>query len=87
MVTDNTAYIGKFNSQGKRKSTILGTSNWSGDYFINTGGIGMITQASDSSQTSQVVQELNDVFMRDWNSSYTTPISDYDLKGNPINTN
>ncbi|KAK0408733.1 hypothetical protein QR680_004126 [Steinernema hermaphroditum] len=33
MVTDNTAYIG--------------TSNWSGDYFLVTGGIGFVLQGAD----------------------------------------
>lgn len=36
MVTDRTAYIG--------------TSNWSGDYFINTAGIGLVMQDNDAEQ-------------------------------------
>lgn len=38
MVTDRTAYIG--------------TSNWAGDYFIDTAGIGLILQDNDSSGTA-----------------------------------
>lgn len=54
MVTDNTAYIG--------------TSNWSGDYFIDTAGIGLIMSAYDGNRT--IVNDLQDIFERDWNSEY-----------------
>lgn len=37
MVTDRTAYIG--------------TSNWSGDYFINTAGIGLVMQDNEPEHT------------------------------------
>ncbi|CAD5226373.1 unnamed protein product [Bursaphelenchus okinawaensis] len=53
MVTDNTAYVG--------------TSNWAGDYFINTAGVGLIIK-KDRSDT--LVQQFNAVFDRDWNSKY-----------------
>jgi len=49
MVTDKTGYIG--------------TSNWSGDYFISTAGVGFVFQGSDR-------QILVDIFNRDWNSDY-----------------
>jgi len=49
MVTDKHAYIG--------------TSNWSGDYFISTGGIGLIL-------TEKLRDQLEDVFHRDWSSAY-----------------
>uniref|UniRef100_A0A1B6C9A8 PLD phosphodiesterase domain-containing protein n=1 Tax=Clastoptera arizonana TaxID=38151 RepID=A0A1B6C9A8_9HEMI len=51
MVTDNTAYIG--------------TSNWSGDYFISTGGVGVIIEG-----LSEIREQLESVFMRDWNSEF-----------------
>ncbi|VDD86126.1 unnamed protein product [Enterobius vermicularis] len=54
MVTDQVAYVG--------------TSNWVGDYFINTAGVGVSFIAPD------VVQMLNDVFTRDWNSEYSSPV-------------
>uniref|UniRef100_A0A1I7Z5A0 PLD phosphodiesterase domain-containing protein n=1 Tax=Steinernema glaseri TaxID=37863 RepID=A0A1I7Z5A0_9BILA len=74
MVTDNTAYIG--------------TSNWSGDYFLATGGIGFVLQNADISESSEIVTQLNEeIFMRDWNSTYTRPISDFDLDGNPVRGN
>ncbi|XP_052860340.1 5'-3' exonuclease PLD3-like [Anopheles cruzii] len=56
MVTDNTAYIG--------------TSNWSGDYFINTAGVGMVLSSFDTEKT--IISELQDLFERDWNSKYAT---------------
>uniref|UniRef100_A0A182R1C7 PLD phosphodiesterase domain-containing protein n=1 Tax=Anopheles farauti TaxID=69004 RepID=A0A182R1C7_9DIPT len=59
MVTDNTAYIG--------------TSNWSGDYFIDTAGIGMVISSFDTNGT--VIQELQSLFERDWNSRYAVRLS------------
>ncbi|TSR87307.1 Phospholipase D3 [Bagarius yarrelli] len=61
MVTDRVAYIG--------------TSNWSGDYFLNTAGSALVVnQTSASSSESTVKDQLQAVFERDWNSSYSTPI-------------
>lgn len=57
MVTDKTAYIG--------------TSNWSGDYFINTAGIGFVLsdiQANESQIT--IRSQLVNIFERDWHSPY-----------------
>ncbi|XP_070536002.1 5'-3' exonuclease PLD3-like [Ptychodera flava] len=66
MVTDNAAYVG--------------TSNWSGDYFVSTGGIGFVVNqtnpddhSNDGSPTFQ--QQLQSVFERDWNSEHSEPIS------------
>lgn len=59
MVTDNTAYIG--------------TSNWSGDYFTDTAGIGLIIKNDNYRQNENgttVVTQLASVFERDWNSPY-----------------
>ncbi|XP_059484137.1 5'-3' exonuclease PLD3 isoform X2 [Neocloeon triangulifer] len=67
MVTDNTAYIG--------------TSNWSGDYFINTGGAAVVvrdpnTELDDALRDEESLrQQLVAVFDRDWNSPYAVPIS------------
>lgn len=73
MVTDNTAYIG--------------TSNWSGDYFINTAGIGLVMQDTepehhnddDVNQTqtlppNTVRSDLAAVFKRDWSSMYAVDL-------------
>ncbi|XP_074663041.1 5'-3' exonuclease PLD3-like isoform X2 [Tubulanus polymorphus] len=68
MVTDSTAYIG--------------TSNWSGDYFINTGGIGLIVNQTNSNSFQinwrlqpTIPQQLKGIFLRDWNSQYSRPLS------------
>lgn len=59
MVTDKVAYIG--------------TSNWSGDYFVNTAGVGIILEDSvnDRNESSRTIRsDLAKVFERDWNSKY-----------------
>ena len=71
MVTDNAAFIS--------------TSNWSGDYFISTGGISVVynqtTGIKDTQNESQnkdtksfssktLQVQLKEVFERDWKSSY-----------------
>lgn len=61
---------------------IIGTSNWSADYFINTGGASIVIQRHNS---SEIVDNLNEkIFMRDWNSTYASPLSDFDDKGHRI---
>lgn len=64
MVTDNTAYIG--------------TSNWSGDYFINTAGIGIIMTDTeherDDTNGTTVRAQLESIFLRDWNSQYAVKL-------------
>ncbi|XP_029470746.1 phospholipase D3-like isoform X2 [Rhinatrema bivittatum] len=61
-VTDRIAYIG--------------TSNWSEDYFVNTAGVGLIINqtATDTGDSSSVRGQLEAVFVRDWDSSYTHPL-------------
>lgn len=59
MVTDSVAYIG--------------TSNWSGDYFINTAGIGFVAKDTVHERQDNVTtirSQLESVFERDWNSKY-----------------
>ncbi|KAK7868202.1 hypothetical protein R5R35_000608 [Gryllus longicercus] len=61
MVTDKTAYIG--------------TSNWSGDYFINTAGVGLVvSESNNESDDNSLRAQLQSVFERDWNSSYAQPV-------------
>lgn len=55
MVTDNTA--------------LIGTSNWSGDYFTVTGGMSLVMEGQ-----SEIRDQLEQIFLRDWNSEFT-----YDL--------
>lgn len=60
MVTDKVAYIG--------------TSNWSGDYFIDTAGVGLVMAdpAEKNQNTSRrtIRDDLASIFERDWNSKY-----------------
>ncbi|XP_038214207.1 5'-3' exonuclease PLD3-like isoform X1 [Zerene cesonia] len=67
MVTDKTAYIG--------------TSNWSGDYFIDTAGVAFVYQPEmddvrDVSRnfSKNIRQDLQEVFERDWSSPYAVPL-------------
>ncbi|KAK4326829.1 hypothetical protein Pmani_002661 [Petrolisthes manimaculis] len=70
MVTDNTAYIG--------------TSNWSGDYFINTAGVGLIVNETVTSSTPQpnsttlsLRAQLQALFERDWDSEFAKPVEGF----------
>lgn len=54
MVTEEVAYVG--------------TSNWSEDYFVSTGGV------SHTINDTDVQAQLQAVFERNWNSSYTIPV-------------
>ncbi|KAH8323528.1 hypothetical protein KR067_013022 [Drosophila pandora] len=60
MVTDRVAYIG--------------TSNWSGDYFTDTAGIGFVlSETHETESTKNLRSDLRDVFERDWSSPYAHP--------------
>lgn len=65
MVTDNTAYVG--------------TSNWSGDYFTTTAGVALVLRSTlapewalyhNVSLDTFAISQLQDIFMRDWDSPY-----------------
>ena len=58
MVTESVAYFG--------------TSNWAGDYFLYTGGIGYVINETETGKT--VRTQLQAVFERNWNSNYTSPV-------------
>lgn len=63
MVTDQHAYIG--------------TSNWSGDYFTTTGGVGFILEQPEQSCNTtkgNFRKQLKDVFLRDWYSNFSEPL-------------
>ncbi|XP_063826849.1 5'-3' exonuclease PLD3-like isoform X1 [Ostrinia nubilalis] len=64
MVTDRTAYIG--------------TSNWSGDYFIDTAGVALVLQdeahRTEGNFTQDIRRQLQEVFERDWSSPYAIPL-------------
>uniref|UniRef100_A0A8C6WLT7 PLD phosphodiesterase domain-containing protein n=1 Tax=Neogobius melanostomus TaxID=47308 RepID=A0A8C6WLT7_9GOBI len=59
MVTDRTAYIG--------------TSNWSGDYFVNTAGAALVVRQDRPAEGATVQEQLQEVFERDWSSAYSRP--------------
>ena len=65
----------------KIERSFAGTSNWSGDYFISTGGIGFVinqTEAGNKPDGQAIVpKQLLEIFERDWNSSYAHPVSKY----------
>lgn len=63
MVTDKTAYIG--------------TSNWSGDYFLTTAGIGLAIDGSNLGNQSDIRKQLAAVFERDWYSEYAIPLDHF----------
>lgn len=65
MVTDKTAYIG--------------TSNWSGDYFIDTGGIGLVVNQNVTEEPGNVRLQLENIFYRDWDSKYSTNIDHFNF--------
>eukprot|EP01089_Gocevia_fonbrunei_P016017 TRINITY_DN4867_c0_g1_i2.p1 TRINITY_DN4867_c0_g1~~TRINITY_DN4867_c0_g1_i2.p1 ORF type:complete len:416 (+),score=74.53 TRINITY_DN4867_c0_g1_i2:32-1279(+) len=49
------------------KQTYVGTSNWSADYFINTGGMSFNWFSDD------LTNQVQAIFDRDWNSEYVVP--------------
>uniref|UniRef100_A0AC35U324 PLD phosphodiesterase domain-containing protein n=1 Tax=Rhabditophanes sp. KR3021 TaxID=114890 RepID=A0AC35U324_9BILA len=49
----------------------IGTSNWVGDYFLTTAGVSLIV-GKDGSDV--IVDDLDKVFDRDWNSAYATSL-------------
>lgn len=61
MVTESTAYIG--------------TSNWSGDYFTSTAGIGFVINQTSSSNSS-IQNQLQNIFERDFQSVYAVNLKD-----------
>ncbi|XP_070826632.1 5'-3' exonuclease PLD3 [Chaetodon trifascialis] len=64
MVTDKIAYIG--------------TSNWSGDYFVSTAGSALVVNQTASQSLEPTVQsQLKAVFERDWSSSYSAPLTQH----------
>lgn len=64
MVTDKIAYIG--------------TSNWSGDYFVSTAGSALVVNQTASQSPEPTVQsQLKAVFERDWESDYSTPLTQH----------
>ncbi|XP_057715680.1 5'-3' exonuclease PLD4 isoform X2 [Corythoichthys intestinalis] len=70
MVTDKVAYIG--------------TSNWDGDYFLNTAGVGLVISQNAPYpiwKSKAVQHQLHAVFNRDWYSEFAVKLSD--LRNHP----
>lgn len=67
MVTERVAYIG--------------TSNWSGEYFTYTAGVGLVLAEVDFENETQhtLRSDVVDVFARDWHSPYALPLK-YNLR-------
>ncbi|XP_026209447.1 phospholipase D4 [Anabas testudineus] len=63
MVTDTVAYVG--------------TSNWSGDYFLTTAGVGLVIsqQAPYPVKTKALQSQLRAVFDRDWRSEFAVNLA------------
>uniref|UniRef100_A0A1I8AP36 PLD phosphodiesterase domain-containing protein n=1 Tax=Steinernema glaseri TaxID=37863 RepID=A0A1I8AP36_9BILA len=56
---------------------IIGTSNWSGDYF-ESGSTGVALVVEQSAAGKQpFITELRDIFLRDWTSDYTHDLKQY----------
>lgn len=69
-------------TQPRHHMLITGTSNWSGDYFIYTAGVGFVFEHSENAQIkgAQMLREqLRAVFQRDWNSPYTEELDELTL--------
>lgn len=64
MVTDKVAYVG--------------TSNWVGDYFTTTAGVGLVISqhAPQSVWETTLQSQLRAVFNRDWDSEFAIHLSD-----------
>ncbi|KAM8915504.1 5'-3' exonuclease PLD4 isoform 1-T2 [Spinachia spinachia] len=65
MVTDKVAYIG--------------TSNWSGDYFLTTAGVGLVISQHAPHpvwKTKALQGQLRAVFDRDWYSQFSVALAD-----------
>ncbi|EFA85148.1 phospholipase D3 [Heterostelium album PN500] len=54
------------------QQSYVGTSNWSQDYFTNTGGL------SYNIFNADFTSQLQSIFDRDWNSQYTFPVTTCD---------
>lgn len=58
------------------KATHIGTSNWSGDYFIATGGVGFVATPSNETTVGNLRSQVAEIFDRDWNSEYALTLEE-----------
>lgn len=59
-------------------STHIGTSNWSGDYFIASGGVGFVAKPANRTggEGADLRMQVASVFERDWNSEYSLTLEE-----------
>jgi len=55
---------------------LIGTSNWSGDYFANTTGVAIVMRQRTSAQ-QPLIDQARQLFERDWKSIYASDLGDY----------
>lgn len=56
-----------------------GTSNWSGDYFLTTAGVGLVVSQHASQpemKNTTLYSQLKAVFNRDWYSEFAVLLDD-----------
>lgn len=60
-------------------SVVVGTSNWSGDYFTSTTGAAIIIRErpGDRSDRSSLIDQMRRLFLRDYDSTYARDLHDY----------
>lgn len=61
-----------------REFVPTGTSNWSENYFTQTAGVGVVVNqtGSDVGRGQQTLQnQAEELFLRDWRSSYASTLS------------
>uniref|UniRef100_A0AC34R6X9 PLD phosphodiesterase domain-containing protein n=1 Tax=Panagrolaimus sp. JU765 TaxID=591449 RepID=A0AC34R6X9_9BILA len=58
-------------------ASIIGTSNWAADYFDGKGtGVAVVIQQKIKDKNS-FIKKMTEIFIRDWDSSYTHPLDEY----------
>jgi phospholipase D3/4 len=58
------------------KDALIGTSNWSADYFVNTAGVSFVSHETNHTcfRDHSLRESLTQMFERDWLSGYTVPV-------------
>ncbi|KAM9777702.1 5'-3' exonuclease PLD4 [Neosynchiropus ocellatus] len=63
------------------KEAYVGTSNWSGDYYMVTAGVGLVISQHAPHQiwkTMAIQRQLTSVFLRDWYSEFAVDLGELD---------
>lgn len=56
---------------------LSGTSNWAADYFEGKGTGVAIVIKQKSREKQSFINRMRDIFIRDWESSYTHSVEEY----------